>query len=107
LIHFNANNIDIKLLLVINQGNDVVCKVPSDQNNFLLALKSIIQRQKQQQQQQIQQVQQGQQVQQLQQQQQQQQHQQHQVPILAQQIQQQVPVLSQQQQQQRVSILFS
>ena len=88
LIHFSNNaNLEIKLLLVINQGNDVVCKIPSDQNKFLNALKQIIQRQRQQQQQQQQPQQQQQQQLQQQPQQQQPQHQQ------------------QQQQQQRVNIL--
>ena len=95
LIHFPNNaNLEIKLLLVINQGNDVVCKVPSDQNKFLNALKQIIQRQKQQQLQ----------LQQQQQQQQQQPHiQQQQQPIMQQQQQQQVhQIIGQPPQQQRV-----
>lgn len=53
---------EIKSLLIVNQGNDVVCKISSDQNKFLLALRHIVSRQRQQQQQQ--QMQQTQQIQQ-------------------------------------------
>ena len=57
---------EIKSLLVVNQGNDVVCKISSDQNKFLHALRHIVsrQRQQQQQQQQMQQIQQNPQMQQ-------------------------------------------
>jgi mediator of RNA polymerase II transcription subunit 12 len=66
LINFASNqNQEIKILLITCNGNDIVCKIPSDQNKFLNALRNIVQRQKQQQQQQ--QLQQRQQQQQMQQ----------------------------------------
>jgi hypothetical protein len=73
LINFASNqNQEIKILLITCNGNDIVCKIPSDQNKFLGALRQIVQRQKQQQQQQQAAVQQQQQQAAVQQQQQQQ-----------------------------------
>ncbi len=52
LINF-ANIQDGKLMLVLIQGNDVVCKIAADQAKLMNSLKQIIQRQKQQQMQRV------------------------------------------------------
>lgn len=55
LINFATPNIsaDIKVMLVVCQNNELICKIPSDPNKFLNALKQIISKQKQQQQQRV------------------------------------------------------
>ncbi len=80
MINFASTNQELKILFVVVQGNDVVCKVPPDQTKFINTLRNIINRQRQMQQQQQQQAQQ----------QQQQQHMQQQTQLQQQQLQQRV-----------------
>lgn len=46
-------NLDVKVILVMCQNNEIICKIPADQTKFMNALKQIIAKQKQQQQQRV------------------------------------------------------